>query len=104
MVIMTYEWKNKDGLVLAKLTIDEDSGINIELCASEKVKHAKEIEELQTLNLYPPVDETKIAGEPGKGEMTVYRIKPSRKWELAKQDILATFKFWMDGETNLVEQ
>lgn len=104
MVIMTYEWKNKEEKVLAKLVVDDNSGIEIQLCPEEKAKHGKEIEELQTLNLYPPVDETKVTGENGANEMTVYRIKPSRKWELAKQDIVATFKFWMDGETNLFEQ
>lgn len=101
---MTYEWKNKEEKVLARLTIDDTVGIEITLCAEEKSKHGKEIEELQTLNLYPPVDETKIAGETDASGMTVYKIKPSKKWELAKQDIVATFKFWMDGETNLVEQ
>lgn len=101
---MTYEWKNKEEKVLAKLNVDDVAGIEIELCAEEKNKHGKEIEELQTLNLYPPVDENKIAGETDATGMTVYKIKPSRKWELAKQDIVATFKFWMDGETSLVEQ
>lgn len=101
---MTYEWKNKEEEVLAKLLVDDNSGIEIWLCPEEKTKHGKEIEELQTLNLYPPVDETKLAGEINANQMTIYRIKPSRKWELAKQDIVATFKFWMDGETNLIEQ
>jgi len=101
---MTYEWKDKNDMTLVKLVVDDIAGIEIELCADEKAKHGKEIEEMQTLNLYPPADEAKIAGEPGEGEMTVYKIKPSKKWELAKQDIVATFKFWMDGETNLVEQ
>ncbi len=101
---MTYEWKNKEGLILAKLVIDDVAGIEIELSAEEQAKHGKEIEELQTLNLYPPVNEEKISGELGTDGKVIYRIKPSKKWELAKQDILATFKFWMDGETNLVEQ
>ncbi len=101
---MTYEWKNKEDSILAKLTVDDVEGIEIALCENEKIKHGKEIEELQTLNLYPPVDEAKIAGEADASGMTVYKIKPSKKWELAKQDIVATFKFWMDGETNLIEQ
>lgn len=101
---MKYEWKNSDGDFLASLNIDEQSGIEIVVSPEIRDKHGKEIEELQTLNLYPPVDETKINGEPSEREKTIYRIKPSKKWELAKQDIVATFKFWMDGETNLVEQ
>ncbi len=101
---MTYEWKNKEEKVLAKLIVDDATGIEISLCEDEKIKHGKEIEELQTLNLYPPLDEEKVAGETDTNGMTVYRFKPSKKWELAKQDIVATFKFWMDGETNLTEQ
>lgn len=101
---MIYEWKNKDGGLLAWLNIEDNLGIEIRVADEVRLKHGKEIEELQTLNLYPPVDETKIAGETSDVGMTVYKIKPSKKWELAKQDIVATFKFWLDGQTNLVEQ
>ncbi len=101
---MTYEWKNKEGRLLAWLCVDDSQGIDVKVADEIKTKHGKEIEELQTLNLYPPLDETKVAGEVSEDGMTTYRIKPSKKWELAKQDIVATFKFWLDGETNLVEQ
>ena len=101
---MVYDWKNKEGALCTKLELDDTLGITILVDQETKAKHGKEIEELQTLNLYPPVDEEKVAGEMDSDGMTVYKIKPSKKWELAKQDIVATFKFWLDGETKLVEQ
>lgn len=101
---MIYDWKKNDGSLLAQLSLDDASGIEIKIAPEIKLKHGREIEELQTLNLYPPLDESKVAGEITEDGMTTYRIKPSRKWELAKQDIVATFRFWLDGQTNLVEQ
>lgn len=95
---MTYEWKNKEGKLAAQLEIDEEKGIAIKVDQQTKDKHGKEIEELQTLNLYPPVDEEKIRGVEDDG-MTRYDIGKSRKWEFAKGDILATFNFWLGPST-----
>lgn len=100
---MTHEWKDKDGMPLAKLTVDDEVGITIELCAEENAKHANEIEEMQTLAMYPPKNEENIKGIQQADGWTRYQFSKGKNWEFAKKDIEATFKFWIDGQTNLTE-
>jgi len=97
-MFMTYEWKNKAGEVAVQLSVDDTTGIGIRINNEEKLKHGKEIEEMQTLNMYPPKNEEQIKGMVSPdGLWTNYEIAPGKNWEFAKKDIVATFDFWMNG-------
>ncbi len=94
---MTQTWKNNKGEVAIELAVDETTGIILKVSDEEKTKHGKEIEELQTLNMYPPKDEEKIKGVVGEDGLTTYQISPGKNWEFAQKDIVATCNFWMGG-------
>lgn len=79
-----------------ELAVDE-TGIVLRINEEEKLKHGKEIEELQTLNMYPPKDEEKIVGVTGDDGITTYQMVPGKNWEFAQRDIVATCEFWMNG-------
>lgn len=97
---MTQIWKNNQGEVAIDLNIDESLGITLKINNEEKMKHGKEIEELQTLNMYPPRDEEKIGGVVSEdGNWTTYEMKPGKNWDYAQKDIVATMNFWMNGLT-----
>ena len=91
---MTKLWKNSKDEVAIELVVDE-TGIVLKVNEEEKAKHGKEIEELQTLNMYPPKDEEKIKGTADEGGLTVYQMVPGKNWDFAQKDILATCEFWM---------
>ncbi len=93
---MTYEWKNNRGEPVIGLEIDEAKGITLKVNKEVKDQHGKEIEELQTLNMYPPRDEEKIEGVTSTdNEWTTYEFKKGKNWEYAKKDIVGTCEFWM---------
>lgn len=95
---MTQTWKNKRGEEVIKLEVDEVQGITLVLCEDENNKHASEVAEMQTLNMYPPKDEEKIGGESvDDGKWTVYRMTPGKNWDYAQKDIVATCDFWING-------
>jgi hypothetical protein len=94
---MTKTWKNNKDDLAIELTVEE-TGIVLKVNNEEKTKHGKEIEELQTLNMYPPKDENKVFGTVSDdGQWTTYEMVPGKNWEFAKKDIVATMNFWMSG-------
>lgn len=98
---MTQTWNNIKGEPSIEITIDETEGITLKVNKEEKAKHSKEIEELQTLNMYPPKDEEKIAGtESPKGNWTTYEMKKGKNWDYAKKDIVNTCEFWINNDKN----
>lgn len=100
---MTQTWKNSNGETAIELMVDEVEGIVLKINNEEKLKHGKEIAEMQTLNMYPPKDEEKITGTVSEdGIWTTYEIKPGKNWEFAQKDIVATCEFWTRGLTSLV--
>lgn len=93
---MTQTWKNDKGEPVIELEIDEAKGITLKINKEVKGQHGKEIEELQTLDMYPPRDEEKIEGvTSADGEWTTYEFKKGKNWEYAKKDIVSTCDFWM---------
>lgn len=100
---MTKQWKNSNGEVAIELTIDDVEGIVLKLNSEENIKHGKEVEEMQTLNMYPPRDEEKISGVADEsGSWTTYEIVPGKNWEFAQKDIVSTCDFWK-GSFNPME-
>ena len=88
-------WKNKDGVEIATIFIDEEKGIEIKIDIEALGKHREEVEELLTLSLYPPRDEEKTKGVISDDKKwIIYETKRGQKWELAKIDIVNTFHFW----------
>jgi hypothetical protein len=59
---MTQTWKNDKGEPVIELEIDEAKGVTLKVNKELKAKHGKEIEELQTLNMYPPKNEDQVDG------------------------------------------
>lgn len=87
-------WKNKDGLEIASVEINEN-GMIIKIELNTLGAHRKEMEELLTLGLYPPKEEEKAKGEiSSDGKWITYETKKGQKWELAKVDMVNTFHFW----------
>lgn len=108
---MTRTWNDNEGKIAIELNIDDVTGIVLKISQNIKNNHASEIEELQTLNMYPPKDEEKIAGiDSDDGEWTTYEMKKGKNWEYAKKDIVNTCEFWMcsprtnqlGGQENLI--
>lgn len=98
---MTQTWNNNKGEPAIEIIVDEAEGINLKINKEEKAKHSKEIEELQTLNMYPPKDEEKIAGTVSSdGEWTTYEMKKGKNWDYAKKDIVCTCEFWINNDKN----
>lgn len=89
-------WKNKDGEI-ARIKID-DSNITLEISEETKSRFGKDIFELQSLSMFPPLDENKIEGEKIENNWTRYVFKKGPNWERAKEEIIKTFDFWLDGE------
>ncbi len=98
---MNRQWKNSLGENAIELLVDNVTGISLKLNNEEKVKHGKEVEELQTLDMYPPKNEEKVGGELSEdGKWTTYEFKPGKNWNFAKKDIEATCDFWMSNANN----
>ena len=88
-------WKNKEGVEIACIVIDEEKGIEIRADIETLGKHREEMEELLTLGLYPPKDEEKAKGVVSDDNKWItFETKRGQKWELAKVDIVNTFHFW----------
>ncbi len=93
---MTRNWKNDKGETAIEIEIDEAKGITLKVNKEMKTRHGKEIEELQTLNMYPPKNEEQVEGvASAAGEWTTYEFKKGKNWEYAKNDIVNTCEFWM---------
>jgi hypothetical protein len=94
---MTQTWKNDKGEPVIELEIDEAKGVTLKVNKELKAKHGKEIEELQTLNMYPPKNEDQVDGVASvDGEWTIYEFKKGKNWDYAKKDIVGTCEFWMN--------
>lgn len=94
--MLNKEWKNNDQEV-ARVNID-DSSIVVEVSEEVRSRFGIDILELQKLNMFPPLDETKMEGEKMENGWTRYIFKKGENWERAKKEVIRTFDFWLGGE------
>lgn len=98
--MISKQWRNEAGEVVVNLQID-DASISLTVYEEVESRYHKDIVELQSLDMYPPIDEDLVEGTRTDDGGVKYCFKKGKNWERAKEEIVKTFDFWLGQNIQL---